>query len=266
MNYYLCFEIKIYTMKKSYKILLLSLTLLFTVQYTYSQETDTVVNYTSYELLSSYYNGDDFKPFKKKTGYVGLAFSLHDQQSENNQGFVQDIIDGESLDYTILFKGGYYIADYSMIGFNFIYYQSKFEGLVFQDPDTIQSNTMTRGWGITPNLRTSIPLTANERLSFFVELNLMFGMEYTNSRKTKQVDDITKTYTTEYLFGAGISPGITFFAMEDFAFEVQLNILGYKLDVINSEIDGTEQSQVIKQKVNLDIDLITLQLGLAYYF
>lgn len=222
--------------------------------------------YTPYELLSSYYSSGNFSPFSKKNWYTGLAFSLNDEQSENTTGLIQDIINGENLNYNLTVKGGYYSKDYNMIGLNFSYYQKGFNGTVFQDPDTIQSNSLTRGYSFTPNLRSSIPLTKNQRLSFFVELDLVFGYATTLSRNTKYVDEISKTYTTEYTFGAGVSPGITFFAMEAFAFEIQLNVVGYKLDISDSEINGEEQSRVVNQKLNMDIDLLTLDLGLAYYF
>ena len=137
---------------------------------------------------------------------------------------------------------------------------------MFQDPDTIQSYSLTRGYVFTPNLRSSIPLTKSQRFSFFVELDLSIGFENTLSRQTKNIDEITKTYTNNYALGAGISPGITFFAMEAFAFELQLNVVGYKVNIVDSEIDGDQQSRQITQNINLDINLLTLELGLAYYF
>ena len=91
-------------------------------------------------------------------------------------------------------------------------------------------------------------------------------MANTVKRETKNIDDISKSFSTQYLLGAGISPGITFFAMQNFAFEIQLNVLGYNMDITESEVDGIDQSQEIKQKVNLSIDLLTMDLGLAYYF
>ncbi len=226
---------------------------------------DTLLKYSPYDLLSSYYE-NDFKPFEKGNWYVGLAFSLTDKQSENTQGLLQKTLDGDDLSYNLLFKGGYYTGDYGMVGLNVNYYQSKYERFLFRDPDTIQSNSLTRGFSFTPNLRTSVPLTANERLSFFTMVGLGFGIENSNSRSIMHVDEISKTLSTTYNFGLGISPGITFFAMENFAFEVQLNVLGYDLKVTETTIDGVEQSQDIRQNVNFSIDILSLELGLAYYF
>lgn len=250
--------------RKTLTLLLVSL--MMTHTFLNAQVQDSLaVNNTPYDLLSSYYNSG-FKPFKKSNWYVGLAFSLDSKKSTNSQGLVQTIVDGDNLDYSLLFKGGYYFADYGMVGVDFNYYQSKFTGLLFQDPDTVQSNSISRGYAITPNIRASIPLTPNERLSFFVGLGLNFGLETTNSRNTKHLDEITKQYKTVYNFGLGVTPGITFFAMENFAVEIGLNIFGYGLSIIDTETDGSDQAQVIKQKLNLSIDLLTLELGLSYYF
>jgi len=87
------------------------------------------------------------------------------------------VIDGNSINYDVSLKGGYYSGDYNMIGLNLEYNEMRFTGTLFQDPDTVQSNSITRGYTITPNLRTSLPLTATERLSFFVMIGLEFIYE-----------------------------------------------------------------------------------------
>jgi len=117
------------------------------------------VKLTPYELLSSYYN-DNFSPFKKKTWYLGAAFSLGSTNQTNSQGLIEDVIDGNSINYDVSLKGGYYSGDYNMIGLNLEYNEMRFTGTLFQDPDTVESNSITRGYTITPNLRTSLPLTA----------------------------------------------------------------------------------------------------------
>ena len=54
--------------------------------------------------------------------------------------------------------------------------------------------------------------------------------------------------------------------MEAFAFEVGLNILSYNINISDGVTNGEEQSREVTQKINLDIDLLTLDLGVAYYF
>jgi hypothetical protein len=222
-------------------------------------------NYTAYELMSKYYN-ENFHPFKKKNVYLGLAFSLEDLQQENTTGLLQNVVNGQSLNYNILLKSGYYINNYTMVGFNFSYEYDKFEGQVFRDPDTLQSNTIARSFDFTPNIRPSIPLSHNDRLSVFIEMGLTFGYTSALARTTKNVDQVNKKYTEAFHFRAGISPGITFFVIEDFAFEVQLNVVGYDLMVSQQSVNNDEPAREVDQKIDANINILSLNLGLAYYF
>lgn len=229
----------------------------------WSQKSDST--YTPYELLSTYYN-EQFHPFKKKNIYLGLAFSLEDKKVTNTDYLIQEVIDGDRLDFNINLKGGYYTGDYGMVGITLNYYQKNFEGTVFSDPDTALSKSITRGYALTPNFRSSVPLTPNERLSFFTQIGITFGMGNTLSHNTKNLDEINRTYTTSYDLRVGISPGITFFAMENFAFEVQLDLLGYALHAEKKTVNGGDESSQIRQNIDFNINILSLQLGLAYYF
>lgn len=246
------------------KIIFLALAIFLVHPFLKAQEQDTI-KYTPYDLLSSYYESH-FQPFQKKNWYVGMAFSLNDNFSQNTPGLIQTVVDGNQLDYKLVFKGGYFYHDYAMAGLNFNYYQRKFTGTVFQDPDTIQKNNITRGYGFTPYIRSAIPLTRNERLSFYVQLEVGVGWENTTSRNVKNIDEVTKSYTTVYDMGVGITPGITFFAMQNFAVEIGLNVLGYQVSIADTETDGLDESRDVTQKINLSLNLLSLDLGLAYYF
>lgn len=230
-----------------------------------SQENNAKENYSAYDLMSKYYN-ENFKPFKKRNVYLGLAFSLDDVRKENTTGLFQNILDGKELDYNIELKGGYFFGNYAMAGLNFQYTHHQFTGSVFRDPDTLQSNSLTRAYDLTPNFRAAIPLTKNERLSFFVEIGLTFGYSTGLVRNTKNLDEVDKLYSEGFHFRAGLSPGITFFAIESFAFEVQLNVLGYDLMVTHQTQNDEIESKVTEQQIDANINLLSLQLGLAYNF
>jgi len=152
------------------------------------------------------------------------------------------------------------------IGVNFEYQEEKFDGILLRDSDSIHSKSIIRTYNFTPYIRSAVPLTENERLSFFTEVGLLLGVSNGLTRNTKNVDEIEKIYNDNFNLRLGISPGITFFAMENFAFEVQLDVLGYELQVKNKEINGIEQSQEVRHNVDFNIDILSLKLGLAYYF
>lgn len=230
-----------------------------------AQEKEDPKDYTPYDLLSSYYN-DDFKPFKKRNVYVGLSFSLEDRSLTNTSNILGTIIQGDRENFDLSLKGGYYTGDYGMFGLNLNIYQRKFTGDLFQDPDTLQSNTISRGYAFTPNFRSSVPLTDNNRLSFFTELGVRIGFGNSLQRSIRDKDQVDKTFSSDFDFRVGISPGITFFVMESFAFEIQLDVLGYELQVKDKSVNGGASSRDVRQNVDFQIDILSLQLGLAYNF
>ncbi|MGO3183197.1 MAG: hypothetical protein ACTIJ9_10225 [Aequorivita sp.] len=252
-------------MKQSYILFPVLILFFFSANSQVIEEAEKDKKYTPYELLSSYYN-NDFSPYKKGNIYLGFAMSLEDRQSENTENIFQKTIDGDKVNFNLLIKGGYYLNDYTMAGLNFNIYENKFEGKLFKDPDTIQSNTITRGFSITPNYRTSIPLTANDRLSFFTAVGLTLGKSNTLKRDIKNLDEIEKTFTENYNLRLGISPGVTFFAMENFALEVQLDVMGYELNVENKTRNEIDESHDVRHNVDFKMNLLTLKVGLAYYF
>lgn len=222
-------------------------------------------NRTPYELMSTYY-AEQFKPFQKKNVYTGLAFSLSDKNLSNVDQLTRNVVEGKDKAFSIIVKGGYYTGDYAMVGLNFEYAQQSFEGTLLRDNDTVQSNSISRSYNFTPNVRSTVPLTKTERLSFFTEVGLSFGVGNTLTRNVKNLDEIETSYADDFNFRVGISPGITFFAIENFAFEVQLDVLGYELNVKNREVNGEDQSRIVTNNIDFNIDLLSLKLGLAYYF
>ena len=253
-------------MIKKYLFFIAVLVALSTVKLLAQEKSKSDEKQDPYELMSKYYE-EDFNPFAKGNWYVGFAFSLQDRKLQNQARLFDKVLDGQDLNYDLTFKGGYLLRDYFMVGGNFIYSRDKFTGLTVQESDTIQKESIKSIGTIAPTFKTYFPLTKNNRLSFFNELGLGFGFGNTVTRDTKNLDEINKTYTDEFAFTAGISPGITFFAIENFAFEVQLNnLIGYELQVSNKTTNESEESKVTTHNVNFNIDLLSLNLGLAYYF
>lgn len=246
---------------------ILSLVFVFIFQILWSQANTTKKDstYSPYQLLSSYYD-TEFKPFKKRNVYLGMALSFEDRKVENANNIIETVLDGDRTNYDITLKGGYYIGNYAMAGIGANYNQNKFSGTVLRDSDTIQSKSITRGYAITPYFRSTVPLTSNERLSFYTELGVTFGGGNTLTRDIKNLDQIDKVYTTNFNFRIGLSPGITFFAMENFALEVGLDVLGYELNSSKTTKNDIEESSKVRQNVDFNINILSLNIGLAYYF
>ena len=229
------------------------------------EEADSIKQ-NAYTLMTDYYK-KNFYPFVKGNAYVGFGFSLVDKDQKNDQGLFIKTLDGKDLSLSITLKGGYFISNYSMVGANVIYDRDEFVGQVILENDTINRNSVSRLATITPVIKSYFPLTKDHRLSFFNELGFGFGFGKTVSRDTKNIDEITKVNSEEFVFSIGLSPGINFFAIENFSFEIQLNnLIGYTYKQSNQTTNETEESKVTTNNVNFNIDLLSLRIGLAYYF
>jgi len=230
-----------------------------------AQEADTVHSNDPFDLMTEYFE-HGFRPFHKGVWFTGLSFSLSKQSLENSTRLLDKVLTGEDNSFNMTFKGGYYFRDYVMAGVNVTLLQDAFDGLVVANADTITRKYIKRSTEINPVLKTSIPLSKNNRLSLFNEIG--FGFSFGNSLQNdvKKSDEITRRYADEFGLSIGLSPGITFFAIENFAFEVQLrNLLGYNYSQSKRTVNGGDLATVKNHEVNFNINLLSLQLGLAYY-
>jgi len=218
-----------------------------------------------YELMSEYYM-NNFHPFEKGNWYTGFAFHLSSQNLENINQLIYQIIEGDENKYGLTFKAGYFMGDYTMVGADFIYNRDKFTGNVVQSGDSILKQKVSSIGTVRPVLTTFFPLTKNHRLSFYNKIGFGISLGNVLERNTSVQDIISKKYNKNFGFSVGISPGVTFFAIENFAFEVELqNLLGYEYMLTNTTTNGTVESRKTSNNVAFNIDLLSLKLGLAYY-
>ncbi|MFV0484305.1 MAG: hypothetical protein ACK5MG_09460 [Bacteroidales bacterium] len=219
-----------------------------------------------YYLMSSYYE-TDFHPFKKGNFYTGFAFSLTTGELENTNRLLYEVSEGEENQYNLIFKGGYFIGDYNMIGVDVVYGRSRFEGDILQNSESLLRQRISSSGTFRPVLVTYFPLTKNKRLSFYNKIGVGLSWGNTLERNTGSQGDITKKYDDNFGLSVGISPGITFFVIQNFAFEVELqNMLGYQHESVKSTSNDDVVSRRSTNQVSFDIDLLSLKLGLAYYF
>lgn len=220
---------------------------------------------TPYDLMSEYYQ-KDFSPFKKGNIYTGFAFSLTTKSSENVDYLVYQIGDGKEKKYDLTFKTGYFMSDCNSIGLEGVYARDEFVGNVALDGESMRRERISSGGTIRPVLTTYFPLTKNNRLSFYNKVGLGFSFGSALTRNTSEEGQISKSYENNFGFSAGISPGVTFFLMENFALEIELqNLLGYNYELTETTTNGEEVARQHMSNVAFDIDLFSLRLGIAYY-
>lgn len=219
------------------------------------------------DFIGSFYD-EQFKPFEKGNGYVGLSFSVSDEKSDNSKDIlnIDRTINSRTLDYSVKFKGGYFISKNSMAGLGYSIEREKITAEAIYLFDTIFIESLDKIHTFTPFIRSYFPLTKNKRLSLFNEVKLIIGF---GSGESERLDNSTLVGfdTSEtVIFGIGLSPGITFFAIENFCFEIQLDVLGYKYEKVTTTDETGENIETITNNVDFTLNLLTIDFGLAYYF
>ena len=246
-------------------LLLISI-LMSSYLFSYAQGEDTTKSYTSEELIPSYYD-KDFRPFSKGNWFSKMSFSLSDKELTNTARLFDRVVEGQNFSWDLKLSGGRFVGNYFLVGAGIGYNESQFTGtLINIDSDTVDAQSISRNIAFTPNIRVSIPMTKNQRLSFYNDIGMSFGYGRTLTRDTENIDEIEKLYSDQFVFGLGLSPGITFFAVENFAMEVGINVIGYRLNIENS-IDGNGvESRKVENDVSFRVNLLSLNIGMAYYF
>lgn len=245
-------------------------TLLFLVILTicfnaFAQEDEQKGN-TAEDILINYY-ADGFEPYRNGVWYLAMAMSLNDQNLRNSKlGLFDDVIAGRNASWSLDFTTGRYLSDYFLVGMTLGYERSTFDGtlsgsLGFPFERIRKDQLFTIG----PFIRTSIPLTTNKRLSFYNDLG--FGLSFGES----QIDEIrsgNKETSKADIFrlGVGINPGITYFAVNNFAFEAGVNLIGYNYSRERGTDATGKESFSESHNVNFSVNLLSISLGVAYFF
>ena len=226
---------------------------------------DSENEYTAKELISDYYD-EEFQPFRKGNWYYKLSFSLSDKQLDNVTRLFDKVQEGQDFTYNIRLSGGKYVGQYFALGAGLGYTQSRFTGsLINSDSDTINAQSISRNFNFAPGIRVSMPLTKNQRLSLYNDVGFSFRFGRSLTRDIEKQDEIEQTKGKQFVFGVGLTPGVTFFVMENFAFEIGINVMGYRLNIEDSTFNNEVESRRVEHDVNFRINILSLNLGAAYY-
>ena len=221
---------------------------------------------TSEDILVNYYN-EGFEPYRNGVWYLAMTMSLTDQDLENTTlGLFDNVIAGNNSSWSLDLTTGRYISDFFLVGLTIGYEQSTFDGTLngnFNVPFERMSESEL--FTIGSFIRTSIPLTKNNRLSFYNDLG--FGFSFGSAQTDEIRGNDTETSTADLIrFGFGINPGITYFAVNNIAFEAGVNLIGYEYSSEKGvDPDGVE-SRKESHDVNFSVNLLTINLGISYFF
>lgn len=219
---------------------------------------------TPKDLMTSYYD-EDFNPFQKSNWMVSFNMAFKKEIFENSSNNFENVISGVQKSSNFKVGGAYFFSENFAGKLDFGIGGKDFEGEILKAFDTISRSSNNRNYSIVPTLRTAIPIVPNKKLSLFVDLGLKFGWGNTDIYNTGRFGPTERSFAKNHSFGAGIQSGLTFFAMQNFAVEIGLDILSYKYNINKTNNHDEPESKYETHEVDFSIDLLSLNLALTYY-
>lgn len=134
----------------------------------------------------------------------------------------------------------------------------------------------SRSYGVLAFLKNHIPMSGNNIFFITNQTELYYG--YKSGPSETYIEDILeRKYSSKRSYGIGIRPGILIFFTENFAFDINMGILGFSHSVQNveyqyppnnppSEANRKEHSRNRSTDLNLKFDLLKVGFGFSFFF
>jgi hypothetical protein len=209
---------------------------------------------------------NDFK-IEKGRFLSALTFSLDSRKAENENQLFRQVIDQNKYDFRVIASGGYVIKDNFLIGLA-VGYGEENEDVIFINEDNLELNTkrIQRGISFSPNFRNYIPIGSGQlQIIVQTELGITFGESLSRTYSADNVDKIENDFLQLDL---GVSPGVALFFTKNWALETRVNVAGLSTRYEEEEIndDSSSKTKIRQTSVDLRLNLLQLNLGVAYYF
>lgn len=211
-------------------------------------------------------NTEDYR-ISKGRFYGALSFSLDQRKAENENQLLRQVVDQNRFNYRIIGNGGYAIKDNFTLGLTLAYGRQK-EEITFlnENEEEVTSNRLQQGFSFAPNMRNYIPIGKGQlQILVQTELGFTFGESLERIFFEDEVDKINGDFVEINL---GVSPGIVLFFDRNWAFETTVGIAGLSTRIEEEVVnDDTENRQRVESSnIDLKINLLQLNLGVAFYF
>lgn len=203
----------------------------------------------------------------KGRGFVSLSFSLDQREAENENQLIRNVLDQDKLNLRVGANGGYAIKDNFVLGLAFGYGRNREDILQLnQDNEEIFVQTVGQEFTFTPNMRNYIPLGEGTFQVFVqTDVRLNFGESL---RRTFLEQEQEKLESQFFESRIGVSPGMVIFFDRNWAFETSVGLVGltsrWTRQTLNNDIDN--QTRIVENNINLRLNLLALNLGVARYF
>ncbi|WP_088340201.1 hypothetical protein [Robiginitalea sediminis] len=200
-------------------------------------------------------------------GYSNLSFSLDQRKAENEDQLLRQVVDQDKVNFRITASGGYALKDGFTVGLGLSYGRDR-EDITFlnEDSEEVTSRSIGQDISFIPNIRKYIPF-GDGKFQVFVQSDLRISLGE-SERRNFLVSDVERIENNYVQLRLGVQPGAVIFFNRNWAFETSVGIVGlsskWSKETVNN--DRANQTRITENNIDLKLNLLALNLGVAYYF
>ena len=198
----------------------------------------------------------------KGSGFITPTFSLMQSSTTNSQVLGVKIDERYKLDYSVNFNWGYFLKKDFSIGLQLSYNNSREDITYYPENIYTVSNYYANMIYLTPNIRNYF---GAGKFKAFAQTNLGFAYGQ-GIRRTYAEGNDSKTDYERMEVTVAVQPGIAIFVAGFVSLEVSINLIGFTSTIEKSTLNNTSESIRKTNKIDFDINILSMQIGLAFYF
>ncbi|WP_157491282.1 hypothetical protein [Flammeovirga sp. SJP92] len=229
---------------------------------------------------NEHHRSDLFKRDIKKTTFipkgqwlVGTTFKYKESSTENFKFLMMEDWTGNGYNFDVSPFVAYFLRDDFAVGARFTYTRnfSKVDDMKIKIDDdvsfTIQGQEeIAHTFYSTVFMRHYLTLGNSKRFALFNEIGISYGYGESKSMTHGETPADTKgTYSIINEFNIGVSPGMVAFINDNVALEVMIGIMGFSNKWVQQIENQVEEGWRRTSNANFNIDIFSLNIGLAFY-
>ena len=218
------------------------------------------------------------KRLVKGTWLLGGTFSAKSNNLSDIDLLVVDVEKFDQRAFNLRLEGSYFFKENLSLGLGLQFGEDKadLKANLLNNSYTRDIRNFNRTYGVLGFIKNHIPVSSNNVFYVTNQTELFYG--YKSGPSETYIDDILeRQYAVKHSMGLTIRPGILIFLTDNFAFDLNMGVLGFSHSEQNvsytyppnnppSESNRKEDTKNTTTDLNLKFDLLKVGFGFSYYF
>ncbi len=218
------------------------------------------------------------KRLTKGTWLLGGTLSAKSNSLSDIDLLVVDVEKFDQRAFNIRLEGSYFFKENVSVGLGLQFGEDKADLVanLLNNSYKRDIRNFSRSYGVLGFIKNHIPVSSNNVFYVTNQTELFYGYK-SGPSETFISDILERQYAEKHSMGISIRPGILVFLTDDFAFDLNMGILGFSHSQENvaykypennppSESNRKEESKNRSTDLNLKFDLLKIGFGFSYYF